>query len=177
MTGRKARLLDAIRYDPQTKSSETADHYQDRHLQEKRGAYENVNQRQDQVRTSEKEEPLRFGEGDLVLMENRRRWNGESSKLQLPFCGPYTITKAYKNHTYRVADPRQTLVQNEGSLKEYRVGIEAGQAPVTEEFRQRPNMKGAVKRTPRLTSPPLTVLPKPQVAFCPPEPTSPPPGG
>lgn len=84
--------------------------------------HEIVNRGQEEVEKGEDVEPLRVGEGDLVLMENRRRQKGKSSKLQLPFCGPYTVVKTCQNHTYKVANPRQTSVQNEGRLKEYRVG-------------------------------------------------------
>lgn len=166
MFGREARLLDALRYDPQLPDNKPVNRYQDQHLREIRRAHENVNQWQDQVQEGEEEEPLQFGVGDLVLMENRRRRKEENSKLQLPFCGPYTITTAYKNHTYKVVNPRQTTsVQNEERLKEYRVGIEAGRAPIIAEACRRPNMKGVVKRVTRSTSPHHSALPERQVAI------------
>lgn len=45
------------------------------------------------IKGEEDDGPLRISEGDMVLLRNKRRRKGDSSKLQPPFCGPYEILK------------------------------------------------------------------------------------
>lgn len=150
-----------------------------------KAAHDFLNQQQAHVRGEVDEEPPHFGEGDLVLLENRRRRQGESSKLQPPFCGPYFVLEAFKNHTYKIKNQGQTSVQNKCQIKEYLAGIEAGRALITQEARRMPNMKGAVKRVPRLNSQSLPVQPEPPMVVLGSEPEPPatcpvevnPPGG
>ena len=82
------------------------------------------------IRQEDSEEPPLFQSGDLVLMQNIRRWKGEAPKLQPKFVGPYEVVEAFKNHTYLLERLGQTTVQNECRLKLYRPCTEkAGQAP------------------------------------------------
>lgn len=83
MLGRKVQLPDNLQHNPRQAKNETKE-----------------------AEKGEDVAPLRFGEGDLMLMENRCRQKRESSKLQLPFCGPYTVVKAYR--TTHIMSPTPT---------------------------------------------------------------------
>lgn len=77
---------------------------------------------------------MNFREGDLVLLENRRRRHESSSNLQPPFCGADTVFKVFPNHTYKIDSLGQASVKGETRLKLHTSAeIVEGKAPVTKE--------------------------------------------
>ena len=62
-------------------------------------------------------EDLLYKVGDLVLVDSRQRRKGVNPKLQAQFVGPFRVSKAYCNHTYRL-DGYQSLV-SQSRLKLY----------------------------------------------------------
>ena len=50
--------------------------------------------------------------GDLVLVDSRQRRKGINSKLQPQFVGPFRISKAYCNHTYRLYGDQSLVSQS-----------------------------------------------------------------
>lgn len=65
-------------------------------------------------RSAELEDELLFKQGDLVLVERKHKKKGVNPKLESKFEGPFTISKAYGNGTYKV--PGKGTV-NESRLK------------------------------------------------------------
>ena len=62
-------------------------------------------------------EDLLYKVGDLVLVDSRQRRKRVNPKLQAQFVGPFRVSKAYCNHTYRL-DGYQSLV-SQSRLKLY----------------------------------------------------------
>lgn len=72
---------------------------------------------------------------------------GESSKLQQPFVGLYTVVESYPNYTYRINQQGQESIQNKCQLKLFgSSGKPTGQAQIAKELPKIPNMTGAVAR-------------------------------
>ena len=63
-------------------------------------------------------EDLLYKVGDLVLVDSRQRRKGVNPKLQPQFVGPFRVSKAYCNHTYRLDGYRSLVSQSR--LKLYR---------------------------------------------------------
>ena len=147
MLGRELRLPDQLMINPPTRTfQDTSEYVQTVHrrLEE---AHDALRDLQWEVQQEDAEEPTLFKEGDLVLLENKRRRKGENPKLQAKFVGPYTIIKAFANHTYEIEKQGQRSVQSERRLKIYIPCTEAtGQAPGRRELPLRPNMRGTARR-------------------------------
>ena len=100
MMGRECMLPDTIAYGNEVEYPMTVSDYvanlQSRMLE----AHEFL--RGQQQLSVDQEDELIYKTGDLVLVDNRQRRKGINPKLQPKFVGPYPITKAYDNHTYRL---------------------------------------------------------------------------
>ena len=82
------------------------------------------------IRQEDSEEPSLFRVGDLVLVQNTRRKEGDNPKLQPKFVWPYKVVAAFGNHTYQLERLGQQTTQNECRLKLYQACTEKkGQAP------------------------------------------------
>ena len=57
-------------------------------------------------------EDLLYKVGDLVLVDSRQRRKGVNPKLQAQFVGPFHVSKAYCNHTYRLDGYRSLVSQS-----------------------------------------------------------------
>ena len=109
-----------------------------------------LRQQQVEVRQEDAEVPPLFEVGDLVLLENKRKKQGDNPKLKKKFLGPYEVVQSYSNHTYEIERQGHVSVQNECRLKLYRPCLEeSGQAPGWREPNRRPNMKVATRNDPQ----------------------------
>ena len=150
MLGRELRLPDQLQHQPPPEESSPRHEFVVEMKERLEQAHETLRQQQMKIRQDDQEEPLLFAQGDLVWLQNRRRKKGESNKLQQKFVGPYQVTEAYSNHTYKIERQGQSSVQNELRLKLYHAcAAEPGQAPTSLEARRRPNMKGAIRQKER----------------------------
>ena len=134
MFGRELRLPDQLIHEaPRTANQSPAKYVieMERILQL---AHELVRSEQRRIRTEDSEEPPLFKIGDNVLLLSKRKKKGESRKLQPRYVGPYAITQAWDNHTYRVEKGGKSSVENEVRLKLHRpCPTRIGQAPPLDE--------------------------------------------
>jgi len=72
--------------------------------QVKAQAMQNINKAQERQKKSydAKHQPLKFKEGDVVLLRNMRNEARKGGKLQQPWSGPYTISKVLPKGLYRL---------------------------------------------------------------------------
>ena len=134
MFGRELRLPDQLVHETTAASIQSPVKYvieKERLLQL---AHELVRSDQRRILTEDSEEPPLFKIGDSVLLLSKKKKKGESKKLQPRYVGPYTITQAWANHTYRVEKGRKSSVENEVRLKLHRpCPTRIGQAPPLDE--------------------------------------------
>lgn len=163
ITCREMRLPDNLLYDPLPPVSQSVLDYTHDLNGQMWAAYRFLRKQQNDTVGGNRDEPLRFMKGDLVLLENRSQRNRKNGKLHPPFVGSFTRKEVCDNHTYKIDNQGQSSVQNERRLKLFRPSEgPKGQAPVTETVR-RPNIKRAVKRRP----PQPTLLEEPSEALQP----------
>ena len=154
MLGRELRLPDQLQIHPPPVEIEPQHLYVQQMVERLQTVHDMLREQQREVRQEDQEEPPLFSPGDMVWLENRRRKKGENPKLQAKFLGPYTVTRAWPNHTYEVKCRGQVSIQNECRLKAYRpCPDEIGRAPVILEPNRRPNMRGATRQRERSPSP------------------------
>lgn len=141
MTGWEMGLPDSLRYNPLPPTNQSIPNYTHELEGRMRAAHHLLQKQQNETVGGDRGEPLRFMKNDLVLLENRRRRKGESSRLHPPFMEPFIVKEAYNNHTYKIDKQGQTSVQNEGRLKLFRPSNgPKGQTPVTKAMVRQPNM-------------------------------------
>ena len=147
MLGRELRLPDQLMVNPPTRTFQDTSEYVQTIQRQLEEAHDALRELQWEVQQEDAEEPALFKEGDLVLLENKRRRKGENPKLQSKFVGPYTVKKGFPNHTYEIEKQGPRSIQNERRLKIYIPCAEAaGQAPGHRELPLRPNMRGSSKK-------------------------------
>ena len=147
MFGRELRLPDQLQCQVPLEAGQATHEYVLKVKERLEEAYEVLRDQQQDIRQEDSEEPPLFKEGDLVLLENKRRRKGAHPKLQPKFVGPYVVKECHDNHTYDIEYQGQKSRQNERRLKLYTLCEEQeGQAPATVEPSLRPNMKGTVAR-------------------------------
>ena len=139
MMGRECMLPDTIAYGNEVEYPMTVSDYvanlQSRMLE----AHEFL--RGQQQLSVDQEDELIYKTGDLVLVDNRQRRKGINPKLQPKFVGPYPITKAYDNHTYRLEG--YPSVVHETRLKLYSTRVILAQPEcTTEETTPKPTSQG-----------------------------------
>ena len=82
--------------------------------------HETLRSEQLEIRSQDSETTPAFKEGDYVLMVNKRRRKGESSKLAPKFVGPYQVIHTFNNNcTHLMASGNQEAVVNEARLELY----------------------------------------------------------
>ena len=92
--------------------------------QVKAKAMQNINKAQERQKKSydAKHQPLKFKEGDVVLLRNMRNEARKGGKLQQPWSGPYTISKVLPKGLYRLRNQDGTELKtsyNSSRLKVY----------------------------------------------------------
>lgn len=98
MFGRELRLPDTPRYNHSPDKDVFTQEYVIGIEQRMKQAHQMLQDQQAHMNGEEDDKPLSFSEGDMVLLEKRKK-KSDSSKLQPPFCEPYKILKAFPNHT------------------------------------------------------------------------------
>ena len=134
MLGRELGLPDLLMNSSSPKEYQAQSEYTQDLIDRLAEAHDMLRHQQMDIRQEDSEEPPLCQSGDLVLMQNVRRREGEAPKLQPKFVGPYEVVEAFQNHTYLLERLGQTTVQNERRLKLYR--------PCTERVGQAPGMLG-----------------------------------
>lgn len=143
LLGREVRLPGQLLHEVASTQSTPVSEYALQLQSTLREAHEILRDLQVKVRCEDTEEPPLFKPGDTVLMRSKRKKKGVSRKLASKFVGPYIVTQAFDNHTYRLKRNGQESTEHEMRLKHHVPAVSThGQAPVILEPTRRPNMKG-----------------------------------
>ena len=144
MLGREVRLPEHLLYGPEAEKSTSREQYA-MDLQKRLDvAHCLLREKQQNIRTADRQEEPSFKKGQLVWLKNKRFSKGKSQKLQPKYSGPYSVVEVGKNNTYIIEQHGRLSREAETRLKAYiRAQHEEGRAPnLVEPTRQlaRPGM-------------------------------------